>query len=82
MFRRSVNTSIKLGIVGLILLENVVDGGQEHPCNGNDSFFVTPAFFKVQIPPENFRIAFLANGAQSALDEQRLDVSTGPADIW
>lgn len=45
MFRRSVNVSIKLGIVGFILLENVVDGSQQHPCNGNDSFFVTSALF-------------------------------------
>ena len=45
MLRWSVDVSIKLGIVGFILLEKVVDGGQQHPCNGNDSFFVTPALF-------------------------------------
>jgi hypothetical protein len=38
MLRWSVDVSIKLGIVGLILLENVVDGSEQHSCNGNDAF--------------------------------------------
>ena len=45
MLRWSVDVSIKLGIEGFILLEYVVDGSQQHSCNGNDSFFVTPALF-------------------------------------
>ena len=42
--------SIKLGIVGLILLEDVVNGSEQHSCNGNDSFFVPPALFQVFLP--------------------------------
>ena len=45
MFRRSVNVSIKLGIVGFILLEDVVDSSKQHSSNGNDGFFVAPALF-------------------------------------
>ncbi len=72
--------SIKLGIVGLILLQDVVDSGEQHSCNGNDSFFVTTTLFEIEVTIANFRVAFLANGAQSTLNEQRLDVSTGSAD--
>ena len=61
--------SIKLGIVGFILLENVVDGGQQHPCNGNDSFLVTPASLYVQIPISNFGIALFPDRTQSTLYE-------------
>ena len=56
--------SIKLGIVGFILLENVVNGSEQHSCNGNDSFFVTPAFFQVFIASADLGIAFLANCTQ------------------
>ena len=72
--------SIKLGIVGLILLEDVVNGSEQHSCNGNDSFFVTPALFQVFVAPADFRIAFLANCTQRTLNKQRLDVGTGSAD--
>ena len=71
--------SIKLGIVGFILLENVVNGSEQHSCNGNDSFFVTPALFQVFIASADLRIAFLADCAKRTLNKQRLDVSTGSA---
>ena len=71
--------SIKLGIVGLILLEDVVNCSEQHSCNGNDGFFVTPALFQVFIAPADFRIAFLANCTQRTLNKQRLDVGTGSA---
>ena len=64
---------IKLGIVGLILLENVVNGSEQHSCNGNDSFFMTPALFQVFIASADFRIAFLANCTQRTLNKQRLE---------
>ena len=48
MFRRSVDVSIKLGIVRFILLKDAVNGSQQHSCNGNDGFFVAPAFFNVR----------------------------------
>ena len=47
MFWRSVAAPIQFGVIGFILFENVVDGSQQHPCNGNDGFFVTPALFKL-----------------------------------
>ena len=72
--------SIKLGIVGLILLEDVVNGSEQHSCNGNDSFFVTPALFYVVVAIANLRIAFLANRAQRTLNKQRFDVSARSAD--
>ena len=79
MVRRSVDVSIKLGVVGFILLEDVVDDRQQHPCNGNDSFFVTPALFQVFVASADFRIALLTDRAQRALNEQRFDVSPGSA---
>ena len=71
--------SIKLGSVGLILLENVVNGSEQHSCNGNNGFFVTPALFQVFIAPANLRIALFANCTQRTLNEQRLDVGPGSA---
>jgi len=73
MVRRSVDLSIKLGIVGFILLEDVVNGSEQHSCNSNDSFFVTPALFQIFIASADLGIAFLADCTQCALHEQRLD---------
>ena len=51
MFRRTVVTpEIKLGIVWLILLENVVDGSEQHSRDSNNSFLVPPAFPQETIP--------------------------------
>ena len=72
--------SIKLGIVGLILLQDVVNDSEQHSCDGNDSFFVTPALFQIFIASANLRIAFLADCTQRTLHKQRFDVSSGSAD--
>ena len=80
MFRWSVDVSIKLGIVGFILLEDVVDSGQQHSCNGNDSFFVTSAFLDIEIAITNLRIALGSDCTQSALNEQRFDICTCTTD--
>ena len=81
MFRRSVDVSIKLGIVRFILLENVVNGSEQHSCNGNDSFFVAPALFYIVIAVENLRVFFLClNCCKRTLNKQRLDIGSSPAD--
>ena len=80
MLRRSVDVSKKLEIVGFILLKYVVDGSKQHSCNGNNSFFVPPAFFYVVVAITNFRIAFFTNRTQSTLNQKRFNISTCFAD--
>lgn len=80
MFRGSVCPAIEFGIVRLILFENVVNGSEQHSCDGNDRFLVTSALFNRKIPIANFWVALRANGIKSTLNKQRLDVSTCVAD--
>ena len=48
--RRSICLAVKIGVVKFIFLQNVVDGSQQHPCNGNNSFLVTSALLNRKIP--------------------------------
>ena len=73
--RRNICLVVKLGIVRLVLLQNVVDGGQQHPCNGNNSFLVTSAPLNRKIPIADFRIALNPNSTERALNQQWLNVS-------
>ena len=70
----------KLSIVRLVLLQNVVDGSQQHSGDSDDSFFVSPALFESEITVTDFRKLFGTDGCKSALNEQRLDVSSGATD--
>lgn len=80
MFWRSVAAPIQFGVIGFILLENVVDGSQQHPCDGNDGFFVPPALFESQVAVMDFREPLCPNGTKCALNKQRLDIGSSPAD--
>ncbi len=81
MFRRSVVTvSVKLGIVWLILFQDVVNSRKQHSGNGDNCFFVTSAFFDGKIAITDFRVAFTTNRSKSALNKQRLKISSGMAD--
>ena len=42
--RGTVSLAVEHRVIGLVLLENVVDSGQQHPGNGNDSLLVPTAF--------------------------------------
>ena len=73
--RRNIYFVGKLSIVRLVLLQNVVDGSQQHSCNSDNSFLVTSALFNRKIPIADFRVALGANRAQSTLNQQSLNVS-------
>lgn len=45
MCRWIVRLSIKVGVVRLILFEDIVDGSQQHSRNRDDGFLVTSALF-------------------------------------
>ena len=53
--------------------EHVVDGRKEHSGNSNDSLFVAPALFKGKVTIADFRELLCTNGAESALNKQRLE---------
>ena len=81
MSRRTISLAVKLGIVGLIFLEHIVNGGQEHPGDGDDCLFMPTAFFKIVVTVKDFGVFFPGfDCGKSALDEQRFDVDPGPAD--
>ena len=80
MFWWSVAAPIQFGVIGFILLENVVNGSQQHSCNGNDGFFVAPALFYRKVAVSNFGVAFRADGTEGTLNQQRLDIGSSPAD--
>ena len=51
-----------------------------YPGNGDDGFLVTSALFESEIAISDFWELFGTNRTEGALNEQRLDVSTCPAD--
>lgn len=77
---RLVGVSIKLRVIRLVLFQHIVDGGQKHSGNCDDGFFVAAPLFETEVADANFRVAFGADGGKGALNEQRLDISSGPAD--
>ena len=44
VFRRQIRLDEPLGIISLVLFENVVDGSQQHSGDGDNSFPVTATF--------------------------------------
>ena len=63
-----------------MLLEDVVDGSQQHSCNGDDSFLMTTPLFKIEVAVSDFGSVFIPDGTERALDKQRLYISPGSAD--
>ena len=78
--RRPVSLAVEVRIIRLIFLEHIVDGRQQHSCNGNDRFLVSTALFEREIAVTDFRKLFCLDGGQSALNEQRLDVRPSSTD--
>ena len=80
MYGRPVALAIELRVVRLVLLEHIVNGGEQHPGNGDNRLLVSAAFLESQVTIPDFWELLGTNGAESALNKQRLDVSSGPAD--
>ena len=80
MYRRTVCFAVEFRIVKLIFLEHIVNGGQEHPGNGDDRFLVAPPLFQCEVTAADFRKLLGPNGAQSTLNKQGLDIGPGAAD--
>ena len=80
MCRWPVTFAVELRVVRLVLLEYVVNSCKEHPGNGDDGLFMSPAFLECKIAITDFRKFLGANRIEGALNKKWLDVSTGPAD--
>ena len=80
MRRRAVSFAVEFRIVRFILLEHIVNGGQEHSGNGDNCFLVSPPLFQSQVTAADFWKLLGPDGTQSALNEQRLDIGPGTAD--
>ena len=78
--RRPVALAVELRVVRLVLLEHVVDGCKEYPGNGDDCFLVSTALLESEVTIADLRELLGSNGAESALNEQRLDIGSGSAD--
>ena len=78
--RRPVALAVELRVVRLVLLEHVVDGCKEYPGNGDDGFLVSTALLESEVTIADLRELLGSNGAESALNEQRLDIGSGSAD--
>ena len=72
--------TVKLGVVRLILLQDVVDGSQQHPGDGDNGFLVAAPLFDSLITISDFRVFVAFDGGQSALNQNRLDISPSTAD--
>ena len=71
---------VKLRIIWLIFLQHIVDGSQQYSSNGNDGLLVSLPLFQSKVTAADFRKLLGPNGAQSALDKQRLDIGPAAAD--
>src|SRR5574344_1692859 len=71
VFWRSVDPAIQLGIVRLILFENVVNGSEQHSGDSNNRFLVTSALFDREVPIADFRVVFGAYSTKCTLNKQR-----------
>ena len=81
MFRWSVvTTEIKFRIVWLILLENDVDGSEQHSRDSDNGFLVSPAFFQREVSVLDFRMLIALTDSKRTLYQQRLDIRPGSAD--
>ena len=57
--RRAVSFAVEFGIIRLVFLEHVVDGGQQHSGDGDNRFLVAPALFQILITVKDFRVFLL-----------------------
>ena len=76
----TVGFAVEFRIVGLIFLEHIVNSGQEHSGNSDNSFFVAAPLFQSEVTSTNFWKLLGTDGAQSTLNKQRLDIGPGSAD--
>ena len=80
MCRWPVALAVEFRVCTVRSFEHIVDSCKEHPGNGDDGFLVTSALFESEIAISDFWELFGTNRTEGALNEQRLDVSTCPAD--
>ena len=79
--RRVISFAIELRIVRFVFLEHTVNGGEQHPGNGDDCLLVVPALFQILIAAKDFRVFLLCfNGGKGTPHKQRLDMGPGTAD--
>ena len=80
MSRWPVAHAVEFRVVRFVLLEHIVDSCKEHPGNGDDGFLVSTALLESEVTIADLRELLGSNGAESALNEQRLDIGSGSAD--
>lgn len=67
--QEAITLAIEFRIVRFVLLEHVVNYGEQHSCNGNDGFLVPPALFEGKVAISNFRKLLGADCAERTLNE-------------
>ena len=80
MCRWPVTFAVELRVVRLVLLEHVVNSREQHPGNGDNGLFMSPALLECKIAIADFRKFLGANRIEGALNKKWLDVSPSPAD--
>lgn len=53
--KRTISLAVEFRVIGLVLLEDVVDGSQWHSGNGDDSLLVAAALFESKVAIVDFR---------------------------
>ena len=67
--RRSVSLAVELRGVRFIFLEHIVDGREQHPGDGDNGLFMSPAFLECKIAIADFRKFFGANCIEGTLHQ-------------
>lgn len=80
--RRNICLSVKFGVVGVILFQNVVDGGEQHPSNGNNGLLVTSALLNRKIPIADFRVTLSTNSTERTLSQSNGLTNPPVLEFW
>ena len=72
MCRRSVALSVEFRVVRLVLLEHVVNSREQHPGNGDNGLFMSPALLECKIAIADFWKFLGANRIEGALNKKCL----------
>lgn len=65
----------KLRIVRFVRFQRMVNCSKKHPCNSNNSFFMTLAIFQRKVSDPDFRAFFIVDNAKSALNNQGFNMA-------
>ena len=79
MCERTVSLAVRLRVIRFVLLEDVVDGSQQHKGDGDDGLLVTTALLQSEIAMADFWVLLCPDSTERTLHQQGLDVCPSPA---